>query len=197
MTLRRIFCYSTNPEMQRLYKKNSCSNVRADEIINKVFPSQINNYKGKKKCSLLLQKSKIDKIWEGFCQLKEQNIIIKEISAISSHILLSKWQKTAGNLPNNIYNFIRRSLVISLPTNSNMNRCNKHTDDKCSLCSQQQTQPHVLSNCKVALHQRRYTWRHDSILATLGQHLMASAERGFKSSSTSLVMSPLHPYSIH
>ena len=85
--------------MQRLYKNSSCFNVRADEIINKVFPTQINNDKGKKKYSQLLQKSKIDKIWEGFCQLKEQNIIIKEISAISSHTLISKWQKAAGNLP--------------------------------------------------------------------------------------------------
>ena len=102
VTLRRILCYSTNPEIQRHYKNSSSSSVRADEIINKVFPSQINNDKGKKKCSQLLQKSRIDKIWEGFCQLKEQNIIIKEISAISSHTLISRWQKAAGNLPNNI-----------------------------------------------------------------------------------------------
>ena len=33
---------------------------------------------------------------------------------------------------------------------------------------------------KVALDQRRYVWKQDSIVATLCQHLMPSAERGFK-----------------
>jgi len=34
------------------------------------------------------------------------------------------------------------------------------------------TSLHVLSNCKVALEQGRYTWRHNSVLLVLKQHLV-------------------------
>ena len=43
-----------------------------------------------------------------------------------------------------------------------------------------QTQLHVFSNCKVALEQGRYTWRHDSILLTIIHHLKAIANEDLR-----------------
>lgn len=37
----------------------------------------------------------------------------------------------------------------------------------CKLCGKQGTLFHILCNCSVALYAKKYTWRHDSVLATL------------------------------
>ena len=45
---------------------------------------------------------------------------------------------------------------------------------KCPLCDHKQASLfHILSGCRVALAQRRYTWRHDSVLITLQDPLTA------------------------
>ena len=43
---------------------------------------------------------------------------------------------------------------------------------QCPLCSHKQcTLHHILVNCKFALNQGRYTWRHDSVLANIESSL--------------------------
>jgi hypothetical protein len=46
-------------------------------------------------------------------------------------------------------------------------------NDDCVLCGKRGTLHHVLSNCKKALKQGRYTWRHNSVLANLKLELDA------------------------
>lgn len=61
--------------------------------------------------------------------------------------------------------FIIRSIYDLLPTGANLVKWGKTEDARCPLCAERQTLEHVLSACKVALGQGRYTWRHNKVLS--------------------------------
>ena len=66
-----------------------------------------------------------------------------------------------------------------LPTRSALRRwgLSTHTDTKCPICNEEvQTVRHVLTGCKVALEQGRYTFRHDLILHAIADAVRASPE---------------------
>ncbi|GFO15296.1 reverse transcriptase [Plakobranchus ocellatus] len=63
--------------------------------------------------------------------------------------------------------FLIRSVYDLLPSNVNLVRWGKKDDPTCPLCKGRQTTEHVLSSCKVALSQGRYTWRHNRVLQGL------------------------------
>ena len=56
------------------------------------------------------------------------------------------------------------SALDTLPHNANLNLWRKRGDDSCPLCNERQTLIHVLNACPVALHARRYNYRHDVLL---------------------------------
>ncbi|GFN86204.1 reverse transcriptase [Plakobranchus ocellatus] len=57
-------------------------------------------------------------------------------------------------------------------------------DPTCPLCQGRQTTEHVLSSCKVALSQGRYTWRHNRVLQEFASAIN-TAEGEIHPSSTS------------
>ena len=63
--------------------------------------------------------------------------------------------------------FLIRSVYDLLPSNANLVRWGKKEDPTCPLCHGRQTKEHVLSSCKIALSQGRYTWRHNRVLQEL------------------------------
>ncbi|KAK3766631.1 hypothetical protein RRG08_042410 [Elysia crispata] len=63
--------------------------------------------------------------------------------------------------------FLIRSVYDLLPSNANLVRWGKKEDPTCPLCQGRQTTEHVLSSCKIALSQGRYTWRHNRVLQEL------------------------------
>ena len=63
--------------------------------------------------------------------------------------------------------FIIRSVYDLLPSNANLAKWGKSEDPACPLCEKKQTVEHVLSSCKVALAQGRYTWRHNQVLKVI------------------------------
>ena len=63
--------------------------------------------------------------------------------------------------------FLIRSVYDLLPSNANLVRWGKIEDPTCPLCQGRQTTEHVLSSCKIALSQGRYTWRHNRALQEL------------------------------
>ena len=63
--------------------------------------------------------------------------------------------------------FLIRSVYDLLPSNANLVRWGKKEDPTCPLCQGRQTTEHVLSSCKIALSQGRYTWRHNKVLQEL------------------------------
>ena len=63
--------------------------------------------------------------------------------------------------------FLIRSVYDLLPSNANLVRWGKKEDPTFPLCQGRQTTEHVLSSCKIALSQGRYTWRQNRVLQEL------------------------------
>ncbi|GFO26357.1 hypothetical protein PoB_005286200 [Plakobranchus ocellatus] len=80
--------------------------------------------------------------------------------------------------------FLIRSVYDLLPSNANLVRWGKKDDPTCPLCQGRQTTEHVLSSCKVALSQGRYTWRHNRVLQELAS-VISTAKGEIHPSSTS------------
>ncbi|GFO00946.1 reverse transcriptase [Plakobranchus ocellatus] len=80
--------------------------------------------------------------------------------------------------------FLIRSAYDLLPSNANLVRYGKKDDPTCPLFQSRQTTEHVLSSCKVALSQRRYTWRHNRVLQELAS-VISTAKGEIHPSSTS------------
>ena len=124
-------------------------------------------------CSSEYERRKNEEIWSNFSNLSEENVIIKHILEVSRAKYIKLWQKMIDKLPKNIYTFCRRAIVFSLANNSNLFRWKKRANPDCDLCGKKQTQHHVMSFCKTALNQARYTWRHNSVLKTIASHLQS------------------------
>ncbi|KAK3802302.1 hypothetical protein RRG08_066140 [Elysia crispata] len=72
--------------------------------------------------------------------------------------------------------FLIRSVYDLLPSNANLVRWGKKEDPTCPLCQGRQTTEHVLSSCKIALSQGRYTWRHNRVLQELAAIISTAKE---------------------
>ncbi|GFO20742.1 reverse transcriptase [Plakobranchus ocellatus] len=83
--------------------------------------------------------------------------------------------------------FLIRSVHDLLPSNANLVRWGKRDDPTCPLCQGRQTTEHVLSSCKVALSQRRYTWRHNRVLQELASVISAAEGKIPPSSASSTI----------
>ena len=141
--------------------------------LNKNLPTN----KFKNVCDTTLKKEERDTIWEKFMGLNEQCKIISFIVDEAFVSDITNWKKVTNKLPANIFRFCRRYLVLSLANNSNLHRWKISNNGLCSLCNKLQTQFHVFNNCKQALD--RYTWRHDSILFTITEHLKPKLANSF------------------
>ena len=75
------------------------------------------------------------------------------------------WKSSMFNLKQGTLKFLLNASIDTLPTAANLKRWKKSSSDLCKLCKQRQTTNHVLSACPVALDQKRYTWRHDSVIS--------------------------------
>ncbi|GFO06375.1 polyprotein [Plakobranchus ocellatus] len=80
--------------------------------------------------------------------------------------------------------FLIRSVYDLLPSNANLVQWGKKDDPTCPLCQGRQTTEHVLSSCKEALSQGRYTWRHNRVFQELAS-VIRRAEGKIHPSSTS------------
>ncbi|GFN80234.1 polyprotein [Plakobranchus ocellatus] len=79
------------------------------------------------------------------------------------HTAIQTWNDIWHMAPLRI-SFLIRSVYDLLPSNANLVRWGKKDDPTCPLCQGRQTTEHVLSSCKVALSQGRYTCRHNRVL---------------------------------
>ena len=62
------------------------------------------------------------------------------------------------------FQFVLKAVYDLLPTPQNLNIWNKTDENKCQLCGGVGTLAHILTGCKTALTQGRYTWRHNRVL---------------------------------
>ncbi|GFO06785.1 reverse transcriptase [Plakobranchus ocellatus] len=90
--------------------------------------------------------------------------------------------------------FLIRSVYDLVPSNANLVRWGKKDDPTCPLCQGRQTTEHVLSSCKVALSQGRYTWRHNRVLQELASVMSTAKEEIHPSSTSSTVFTAEEEY---
>ena len=83
------------------------------------------------------------------------------------------WKSYIFNLKKGTLKFILNATIDCLPHNANLKQWGRSATDRCPLlgCGLRQTSSHVLSNCKIALNQLRFNFRHDSVLTYLSQVL--------------------------
>ena len=70
-----------------------------------------------------------------------------------------------------VLSFVLNATINSLPSRDLLCLLGYNVSKICPLCGGRATVHHILVNCKKALLDKRYTWRHDSVLATLLQAL--------------------------
>ena len=73
--------------------------------------------------------------------------------------------------------FVKRSLYDQLPSRDNLRKWGMVEDSRCVLCGEVQTLRHVLSSCKYALAQGRYTWRHNQVLQILVEAMESACSK--------------------
>ena len=62
--------------------------------------------------------------------------------------------------------FLTKAVYDLLPTPANKSKWYGE-DERCNLCNERGTLNHILTGCKTALSQGRYTWRHNKVLLEL------------------------------
>ena len=102
------------------------------------------------------------------------------------------WRRLIHGLDDGELQFNLRAISNTLPTPDNLRRWGQNeVDPACPLCGRPATLRHILNSCSVALHQGRYTWRHDSVLEVLRRHLTSFWKHVEK--RTAPRPSPFHP----
>ena len=86
------------------------------------------------------------------------------------------WKNLIYGPGKRILSFLLNAQINSLPSPSMMKLMGYSSSDICPLCKSRKTQKictlfHILVGCDRALKTKRYSWRHDSVLATLLPHL--------------------------
>ncbi|MCA9806233.1 MAG: hypothetical protein KC777_29900, partial [Cyanobacteria bacterium HKST-UBA02] len=179
VSVRRILRCSKSPEVRRLYEITENRYVIADSIVNKATVNPVADaHQAKQKCDALVSLHDKSAVWNKFIKLEEQNSIISFILSVCRPGDIKRWQSVVSKLPTNIYRFVRRGLVLSLSNASNRRRWRSGESGECGLCKKLQTQLYALNYCVPALD--RFTWRHDSILATITQYLLPQLSSGDK-----------------
>ena len=118
-----------------------------------------------------MESSRQNSILQELLDLKKQSSIIQHISAHCTKSAIGQWYTMVSRLPQSIYQFSKKGVILCLPTKVNMRLWSKSDNDHCSLCDQKQSQLYVFSYCQVALREKRYTWGHNTILLTIARFL--------------------------
>ena len=192
LSKRNILKNSPNYEIKQLYLNTRNKFISQDNILND------KNGKPKSLLNNIISKN----IDDHMGKLKEQNTIKKVMKQSCSGVIIKKWTNICEALPRDIFNFSRKALIYSLPTNANLYRWKKIENDLCKICHKsRQTQLHILNNCNVAAVSGRYLWRHNSVLYSLFYYISQLNNYGFKCyvdlngfSNFSILFRSLRPY---
>ena len=148
---------SSNNDVVRIYYATNCdTNLQYDQ------------FKSTKEVVTQYQKTKENRIK---IVLTTQSLVIKSIWEHGMESAAEIWSKSVSKLPKNIYNFSIRYVNNSLANASNMHKWGKTTFSLCLHCDENQTLGHVVVGCETSLREKRYNFRHDSVLLNLGRIL--------------------------
>ena len=113
LTTRNILKHSKNPEMRDLYKATAPKNIVPDTLLHQDKPKNPED----RLVNIIL-----NKILDNMKGLKEQNTIIDSISQQCS-CSINQWRKVCEGLPQNIFIFVRKPIILQLVNNTNLVRC--------------------------------------------------------------------------
>ena len=182
VTVRNILRHSKDVNIRKLYIETHLKNINSDLLVEEGQKiSQGNVLQQKSSCKKLLNAQSDQQNWDLFGKLQKQNILIKFLLETCKPSCLTAWNNLATNLPKNIFSFLRRAMILALPTNKNLKTWNLIPTESCPLCNGSvHTQHHILSNCNAAATQHRYLWRHNSVLNTIVYYLMSILDASMK-----------------
>ena len=150
VTFRLCLQNSTNADIGRLYNETSKDiNVQYDTYKNTL--EVIKNTR-------LETKDRIEN------ELTTQKLVIKSIRNHADDHFNIYWRKTINRLPKYIYNFVIRYLNNTLANATNTFKWKFRTNLYCNFCHARQTLGHDVGSCSVFLQEKRYTWRHNSVM---------------------------------
>ena len=89
-----------------------------------------------------------------------------------------EWRSAISSLPQGIQGWAARATTNSLPTPDNLCKWKKMVEKTCPICGKTPcTLFHLLNNCQTSVNQKRYDYRHDSILLFLYNMLMETKDK--------------------
>ena len=152
---------------RKALKHSSNNNIRKiHEVTRKGTTLQADSYLSTKDAIKKIRATTEDTIKE---ELSTQSLVIKSIWDQGCAKYNPKWCKVLDSLPRNIYSFVTRYLSNSLANGTNAVKWGIAQSAKCLFCNENQTLQHVVSACKISLNEKRWNWRHDSILINLAR----------------------------
>ena len=104
-------------------------------------------------------------------ELSTQSLVVKSIWDFGCGKHSADWGKVLDSLPRNLYSFGTRYLSNSLANGTNAVKWGIANTSKCLFCNENQTLQHVVSSCKISLTEKRWNWRHDSILLNIARFM--------------------------
>ena len=162
--------YSTVSQMHKLWQENLDENKVQNPSTN-THATQAMVKQAKKAMLTSVQNDSLD-FWNA--RIKKltfqgdfAQLLIEERTNVT-------WKSYANNIPKGILSFAIKSSVNGLNTPDNLKRWRIRKTDKCDICKNRSNLEHILNWCPVALKQKRFTWRHDSVLSHLTQELVKS-----------------------
>ena len=85
----------------------------------------------------------------------------------------------SNNIAKGVLSFAIKSSINGLNSQDNLKRWGIRKTDKCELCKNRSDLEHILNWCPVALKQKRFTCRHDSILNHITKALKKNMKEQF------------------
>ena len=149
---------STNDDVRQMY-----------ELTKKQHKVQFEQFLDTKEVIKKVTKEKVDHVGS----LKSQGNVITFLWEKCSTSLNKAWNTVQAKLSKNIFNFSVRYLNNTLPTRANLNQWGKVESANCSKCNERETLKHIIAGCPVYLEEKRFNWRHDSILSFLASTFAA------------------------
>ena len=95
--------------------------------------------------------------------LTVQGLTVREFEGRAAQ----NWTTAISTLPEWCFKFALNAVTDTLPHNANLCKWKKLSSPLCQLCGEYQSLAHVLNSCQKALALRRYTSRHDDVLAVI------------------------------
>ena len=156
VTFRKALSNSKNGNIRCIHESTKTTNVQYDRFLStKDAITQIRN----------LDETRIR------TELTTQSLVIKSIWELADANFTKQWSNVLQILPPNIFSFATRYLSNTLANGSNAIKWGITNSASCLFCDKIQTLGHVIGGCLTALEEKRYNWRHDSVLQNIVKSL--------------------------